>query len=533
VSQPGDALVDRISRVGEVLDGKYELVCKLGQGGMGAVYEARHTFVGRRFAIKFLHPEMAGSPEMMARFRREAQTAGSLDCENVAAATDFGFASDGAPYIVMEMLKGEDLRALIAREGQLPVPRVINLAVQASRALEAAHGQGIVHRDLKPENLFITQHSDGSDLVKVLDFGIAKLRSGQSSGVSTQAGSMIGTLCYMPPEQLRGEKALDHRADVYALATIVYECLAGQLPHPGTEPHVVMYHILNEPPVPLDSLRAGLPPGFSEVVHQSLQADPAARHQSVRELTVALEQFARASAVPVPMAGDVPPELAETRATPPTSGPMLTPAAVAGAMTPGPATGEAPSRFEPTSEEPDGPRLTPGPSSVGHETQQALVASGLTPQSRKPPWLALGGGVLVLGVLVLVLWRPWSSGDAEPAASAAETAGALPAPPSAAEEVPEVVPASPVEAVETDTSEPADGRPSAEPDGSSEAPSSAPAPPARRPAAAKGKAKPAAAEAESSKKAADSEPAPTPTSTARTARGRKRAVEFERANPYQ
>ena len=200
------------SRVGEVVGGKYRLVRLLGEGGMGAVYEARHDLIGRRFAVKFLHAALAVHSEILARFRREAQSAGSLENENIAAVTDFGAADDGAPYIVMEYLDGEDLARILARTGPLTPTRAAHILIQVCRGLVAAHGRGIVHRDLKPENLLVQQRGDGGDLVKILDFGIAKLRATETQADSgTRTGVTLGTPYYMSPEQARGQKELDER----------------------------------------------------------------------------------------------------------------------------------------------------------------------------------------------------------------------------------------------------------------------------------------------------------------------------------
>ena len=153
------------TRVGKLLGGKYRLVRLLGAGGMGEVYEAQHEIIGRRFAIKFLHPQLASNTEVVARFQREAQAAGGLENENIAAVVDAGTADDGAPYLVMEYLDGEDLAHLLVRGGALPLARAVFIMIQACRGLAAAHSRGIVHRDLKPENLYICRRNDGSDQI--------------------------------------------------------------------------------------------------------------------------------------------------------------------------------------------------------------------------------------------------------------------------------------------------------------------------------------------------------------------------------
>jgi len=278
------------------LSEKYQLVRMLGEGGMGAVYEARHKVVGRRFAVKFLHAEYAQKTDVMARFRREAEAPGPLECEHIAAVLDFGTASDGAPFIVMEYLDGEDLHSLLKREPRLPVRRAAEIAVQVCRGLEVAHNAGIVHRDLKPANIFLSRRSDGTDLVKLVDFGIAKLLESARSGINTATGTLVGTLYYMAPEQARGDKLIDRRADTYALGATLYEALSGELPHPGTEQHAVLFHIVYEPFVPLKSRRPELPDALCQVVEKAIAKERDERFQSARELANALLPFANPEA---------------------------------------------------------------------------------------------------------------------------------------------------------------------------------------------------------------------------------------------
>jgi eukaryotic-like serine/threonine-protein kinase len=289
------------SRVGETLAEKYKITRYVGQGGMGSVYEAQHVIVGRRFAVKYLHAELAGDEEILERFRREARTAGALENENIVSVVDFGLAADGIPCIVMEYLTGEDLAALLAREGQLPVIRAVNIAIQACRGLDAAHAAGIVHRDLKPENLFICRRGDGTDLVKILDFGIAKLvPAGQGPAPSvTRSGTTMGTPFYMAPEQARGAKEVDHRADIYGLGVILFEALSGQKPHPGQSYNEILYHILTQPAVSITSLRPGLPVDLVGTIQQALAFNPHDRQASVAELARALSRHADRQVTPI------------------------------------------------------------------------------------------------------------------------------------------------------------------------------------------------------------------------------------------
>jgi len=289
------------ARVGEVVGEKYRLVRLLGEGGMGSVYEARHDVIGRRFAVKFLHAELAGHPEILARFRREAQAAGSLENENIAAVTDFGSSPDGAPYIVMEFLEGEDLAKTLARNGPLPISRSAHILIQVCRGLTAAHARGIVHRDLKPENLLLQQRGDGGDLVKILDFGIAKLKSTEHRPeAATRTGITLGTPYYMPPEQARGQKELDERADIYALGVILFELLSGQKPHNGENYNAILYSILMGSAPRIEQFRPDLPPELAAVVHRAMASEANQRYQSVSELAQALAPFTGRAMTPAP-----------------------------------------------------------------------------------------------------------------------------------------------------------------------------------------------------------------------------------------
>jgi serine/threonine-protein kinase len=325
-------------REGETVGERYELQRLLGAGGMGAVYEARHKLIGRRCAVKLLHPQYAGQASMLTRFQREARAAASLENEHIAAVTDFGFAGDGVPFLVMERLEGEDLSALLAREGRLPVGRAVSLVMQACRGLAAAHASDIVHRDLKPANLFLTRRSDGGDLVKVLDFGIAKLLDADETGASiTGTGKLLGTACYMPPEQAKGESDIDHRADIYALGAILYELLTATKAHPGTNYNAVLFHILTQKVVPLRALRPDLPADLERIVERAMAPDRRDRFARVTELHDALAAFASMPSVVTPARAAPKPAaaaLAPTIETPVTAAGRAAPAVNASASVP-------------------------------------------------------------------------------------------------------------------------------------------------------------------------------------------------------
>jgi serine/threonine protein kinase len=288
------ALSDTVlgDRTGQIVREKYRLLRLIGSGGMGAVYEAEHVVVGRRFALKFLQPDLVQNEDALARFRREARAAGSLESEHIVGVTDFDGAEDGTPFLVMEYLAGESLAELLAREGPLPVPRVVAALLQVCQGLAVAHAAGIIHRDLKPENLFVVRGKDGADLVKILDFGIAKLARPDPGGSVTRTGAAMGTPFYMAPEQARGERNIDERVDVYALGVILYELLSGQKPHPGDSYNSILAHILGQTPAPLAALRPGLPAPLAALVHRALANDPKERPASAAELGRELAPFA-------------------------------------------------------------------------------------------------------------------------------------------------------------------------------------------------------------------------------------------------
>jgi eukaryotic-like serine/threonine-protein kinase len=282
-------------RIGTVV-GKYRIERLLGRGGMGSVYEARHLELPKRFAVKFMLPEYAANRSTLHRFENEARAAASLDHANIAAVFDIGRAQDGAPFLVMDYLTGLDAAQLLAQLRQLPTARAANIVYQACLGLAVAHKAGIIHRDIKPENLFVTDAGDGSDLVKILDFGIAKLRHPDAS-VATATGTAMGTYYYMSPEQIRDAAKVDERTDVWALGVVLYELLTGNKPFNGKEATQIMYQIVHESQAPLAELRSDLAAGLVAVIDRALQKDAAERWSTVSALAGALAPYTGRSSV--------------------------------------------------------------------------------------------------------------------------------------------------------------------------------------------------------------------------------------------
>jgi serine/threonine-protein kinase len=265
---------------GVVLDDKYRLDERLGEGGMGAVYRATHLLIERPVAVKVLSPRLITDDSARERFRREARAAGRLQHTNAVAVTDFGETRDGLVYLVMELLEGMPLREVLAREAPLDPARAVSLMMQISAAVEAAHEAGIIHRDLKPGNIFLVQRPDSPHIVKVLDFGIAKLagEGGEFNLVDTLTGTgvMIGTPRYMSPEQCDGA-LLTPASDVYSLGVILYEMLTGQTPFTGATPLSLALKHSSESPRPPRELVAAIPPALEGVVLHALEKKPEER----------------------------------------------------------------------------------------------------------------------------------------------------------------------------------------------------------------------------------------------------------------
>jgi serine/threonine-protein kinase len=278
---------------------------------MGAVYEVEHEITKHRRALKLLHPQYAAYPHVIERFLREASAAGRIGNPHIIETFDAGQLESGEPYLVMELLQGQTLADLMEKKGELSLTEAAELLRQACTGVQAAHDAGIVHRDLKPDNLFITTR-DGRPFLKILDFGVSKFDPGLTGGLGvTQEGATLGTPFYMPPEQIRGDKHIDARADIYALGVILYECVSGIRPfNADTLAHLaVLIHEGN--PVPIAELRTDIPSRFAEVVHRAMAKEKDKRPATARELAESLASFTPQVLGPTvgwPGRGKAPPE---------------------------------------------------------------------------------------------------------------------------------------------------------------------------------------------------------------------------------
>jgi eukaryotic-like serine/threonine-protein kinase len=448
--------------VGRVIAGKYRLERPLAQGGMGAVWVARHLQLDVEMAIKRLGRSYANSVEARARFEREAKACAQLRSPHVVQVHDYGI-EEGSPFLVMELLEGEDLGARIRRQGRLSVAEAVRLLIPVCKALRRAHDAGIVHRDIKPTNVFLSR-VDEEDSVKVLDFGIVKVKPTESSGHATQAGVVIGTPNYMSPEQVRN-RDVDHRSDLWSLGVVFFQAITGELPFPGDDVGDVLVEICTDPIPVASRIVPTLGPAVDQLLARALTRDRAGRFQSARELAEALESLASAeaervvSAPALPESGTLPqvaalPEGVVSTVSLPSMASLLGDG--------GPTSGAEAIDDEETSRLPGIPPITAGgpartlavptPMSTAIPTE-ARTAPGLSStlvpaldgsttrslqRSRRGPVIAVLGlaGLVVLGAAMVAVMR------SPTAPAAVDTASASPGP-TAALTAPEVVTGAP------------------------------------------------------------------------------------------
>lgn len=272
---------------GTVID-RYQVHQLLGQGGFAAVYFAEHVHLGHPVALKVLHPELAQIPEMLERFFREARAAAAIGSPHIVEVVDSGQAPDGTPFLAMELLDGVSLEdALDRRELPFEPDVALSILLQVLDGLAAAHSAGIIHRDLKPANIFIEKSEEGG-LLKLLDFGVSKVKTGRGLEVLTRSGAWLGTPLYMAPEQFRGARDVDERADLYSLAAIGYELLAGDPPFLANTTTDLIRLVATTPHTPLGQRRPGIPPGLAAVLERGLAKDPDGRWPDVLAMSAAL-----------------------------------------------------------------------------------------------------------------------------------------------------------------------------------------------------------------------------------------------------
>jgi tRNA A-37 threonylcarbamoyl transferase component Bud32 len=296
------------ARIGRVLSGRYRLDGLLGSGGMSAVFAATHIAVGRAVAVKMLRPDLAEDHATVSRFHGEARAAAAVARRGVVEILDFDVDPELGPFLVMERLSGESLRARIERHGVLEAGPAVAVVAPLLRTLAAVHERGIVHRDLKPDNVVLVREEDGTELPKILDFGVSRM--GESTGL-TRTGALLGTPWFMAPEQARGHRGIDARADLYSVGAILYQALCGKPPYEAETPAHAVALLLTGPPRSIASLRPGLPETLVRVVETAMERDPERRFPSARAMHDAL--IASAGGVPRTRAMAVVPAAAPVR----------------------------------------------------------------------------------------------------------------------------------------------------------------------------------------------------------------------------
>jgi serine/threonine-protein kinase len=400
---------------GMTIANRFRLDRHLGQGGMGSVWMAWHLTLNIEVAIKFIDPQYVSNRDAWSRFSQEAMAAAKIKSPHVVSVLDFGTDEHHRPYLAMELLQGEELASLLEREPVLPVPMVARIITQACKGLARAHSARIIHRDIKPDNLFLCEDEDGF-LLKILDFGIAKMTSTGISTHRTGTGQVLGTPLFMSPEQAYGNRPVDHRSDLYSLAVVAYRCLTGYVPFQSDGVGELIVAITTQTPRPPSHLRAGLPPGLDPWFQRALAKDPELRFRSAKEMadsfsvacgmTPSVESTAQFSAL---NAADL---------TGPLSGPL----------------GETPADAVPLVRR-GSPSLPPS-SRRQAVTLQGTAASyrNATAHASRVRWLIAGAVFAGLGVAGGLLWRLTSSPP--PLATTVPSAPRLGAPLASAQEPP-------------------------------------------------------------------------------------------------
>gem|GEM_PF-808442 len=397
---------------GDIVADRYRILGMLGKGGMGAVYAAEHIELGKIVALKMLLPTYSKDVEVVARFMREARSAAAIGHPGIVEVFDLG--RDGAhAFLAMEKLEGEELYERIKRVRALPVAWVARIGVELCEAMGAAHARGVIHRDLKPQNVFLVRRGEDLEMVKVLDFGIAKLIDADRPGAAlTKTGQVFGTPLYMSLEQMRADKGVDARTDIYSIGAMLYEALSGSPPFSADSYMALVLMVVGEEPVPLASLRGDLPEGLAAVVAHAMAKDVNNRYSSAAELADALRPFA----APIARPSDCAPSLDAT---------VLAATGLAGS-TPGPR------RAHSTRVSVGDSRATgPVGATLGSTTTAPVTvadAGTLSNGARRPGMVTLvavvSGLTLVLAAAGMLAWHPWTVAPQPDTALAANQAPA-------------------------------------------------------------------------------------------------------------
>jgi serine/threonine protein kinase len=403
--------------VGSLLAGRYRVESVLGKGGMGKVYKAEHTGIGRTVAVKVLHTRLGGSSEAKQRFQREAMASGRLDHPNIVDVSDSGELEDGSLYLVMEALEGEPLGDRLQREGRIPWPEAVAIIHGVLAGLQHAHDKNVVHRDIKPDNIFLAR-KDGHTVVKILDFGIAKFYAGDvNDPASTRTGLTVGTPAYLSPEQAVGGE-IKPASDLYSTSIVLYEMLTGRPPFLDDDPLTMLTaHVSRDaPPIAEVAPDVSLPPGLEELIQRGLAKLQAERLSSANEYRALLEQVARAAGVELAMpraSGQLSISTGPHHAlATPSPGFAMTPAPYAATPSPGsyatPSPGSYATPSPGTYATPPHGSPTPPPTHHGDLAIAATQSIDSLPRQARHVSLADGGGepispkMKLAGVLVII-----------------------------------------------------------------------------------------------------------------------------------